>query len=170
MLDWLRSLDPDAERPNAEYPFMLVAGQRRSHNANQIFRNPAWRKTDPDGALRIHPDDLAALGGSDGGWMAVETPTGRLVARVEVDGSMRRGLVALPHGYGQSYPDGAGGRVVDGPRLNLITAHDDCDPIAATPYHKNVAVCLTPVLGPEAERAEAASRRVREVAAAAAAA
>ena len=35
---------------------------------------------------------------------------------------MRRGLVALPHGYGQSYPDGTGGRIVDGPRLNLITA------------------------------------------------
>jgi anaerobic selenocysteine-containing dehydrogenase len=87
------------------------------HNANQIFRTPAWRKTDPDGALRIHPDDIAALGGRDGGWMAVATRTGRIVCRVESDPSMRRGLVALPHGYGQSYPDGAGGRIVDGPRL-----------------------------------------------------
>ena len=77
---------------------------------------------------------------------------------------MRRGLVALPHGYGQSYPDGKGGRVVDGPRLNLITAYDDCDPIAATPYHKNVAVHLAPVVGAEADAAEAASARVRAVA------
>ena len=98
------------------------------HNANQIFRTPAWRKSDPDGALRIHPDDLAALGATDGGWMAVETRTGRIVARVEADASMRRGLVALPHGYGQAYPDGHGDRVVNGPRLNLITTHDDCDP------------------------------------------
>ena len=169
LLDWLRALDPEAERPSADYPFILVAGQRRSHNANQIFRNPAWRKTDRDGALRIHPDDLAALGGTHGGWMAVETPTGRLVARAEADPSLRRGLVALPHGYGQSYPDGQGGRIVDGPRLNLITAHDDCDPIAATPYHKNVAVRLVPVGGAEADAAEAASQRVRAVAAAAAA-
>jgi anaerobic selenocysteine-containing dehydrogenase len=134
------------------------------HNANQIFRTPAWRKTDPDGALRIHPDDIAALGGCEGGWMAVATRTGRIVCRVESDPSMRRGLVALPHGYGQSYPDGAGGRIIDGPRLNLITAHDDCDPIAATPYHKNVAVHLAPVFGAEAEAAEAASARVRVVA------
>jgi hypothetical protein len=88
------------------------------------------------------------------------------VCRVESDPSMRRGLVALPHGYGQSYPDGQGGRIVDGPRLNFITAHDDCDPIAATPYHKNVAVHLAPVIGAEAEAAEAASARVRAVAAA----
>ena len=166
MLDWIRRLDPAAEADDPAYPFTLVAGQRRMHNANQIFRTPAWRKSDPDGALRIHPDDLAALGGTDGGWMAVATRTGRLVVRVEGDASMRRGLVALPHGYGQSYPDGQGGRVVDGPRLNLITAFDDCDPIAATPYHKNVAVHLTPVVGVEAAAAEAASARVRAVAAA----
>ncbi|MEO6026243.1 MAG: molybdopterin-dependent oxidoreductase [Candidatus Binatia bacterium] len=166
LLDWLTRLDPAAEQDDPAYPFTLVAGQRRMYNANQIFRNPAWRKSDHDGALRIHPDDIAALGGRDGGWMAVSTRTGRLVCRVESDPSTRRGLVALPHGYGQSFPDGAGGRIVDGPRLNLITAHDDCDPIAATPYHKNVAVHLAPVVGVEAEAAEAASARVRAVAAA----
>jgi len=164
LLDWLARLDPAAEQGDPAYPFTLVAGQRRMHNANQIFRTPAWRKSDPDGALRIHPDDIAAVGGTDGGWMAVSTRTGRIVCRVESDPSMRRGLVALPHGYGQSYPDGKGGRVVDGPRLNLITAYDDCDPIAATPYHKNVAVHLAPVVGAEADAAEAASARVRAVA------
>ncbi len=166
LLAWLRALDPAAEEPDPAYPFTLVAGQRRMHNANQIFRTPAWRKSDPDGALRIHPDDLAALGGVDGAWMAVETRSGRLVARVEADASLRRGLVALPHGYGQAYPDGKGNRLVNGPRLNAITAHDDCDPIAATPHHKNVAVRLAPVVGVEAEEAEALSARVRAIAAA----
>ncbi len=169
LLDWLGRLDPTADAADPAYPFTLVAGQRRMHNANQIFRDPGWRKSDHDGALRVHPDDVAALGGQDGGWMEVATKTGRLVTRVEADASMRRGLVALPHGYGQSYPDGQGGRIVDGPRLNLITAHDDCDPIAATPYHKNVAVRLTPVVGAEADDAETRSRRVRALAAASAA-
>jgi anaerobic selenocysteine-containing dehydrogenase len=166
MLEWLRALDPAMEATDPAYPFTLVAGQRRMHNANQIFRTPAWRKSDPDGALRIHPDDLAELGGAEGGWMAVETRTGRIVTRIEADDSMRRGLVALPHGYGQAYPDGQGNRLVNGPRLNLITAHDDCDPIAATPHHKNVAVHLTPVIGAEAAEAEALSQRVRAIAAA----
>src|SRR5207245_1687249 len=53
LLDWIRSLDPARDEEDPHYPFTLVAGQRRSYNANQIFRTPAWRKDDPDGALRI---------------------------------------------------------------------------------------------------------------------
>ena len=139
---------------------MLVAGQRRSYNANQIFRTPRWRKDDPDGALRIHPNDITALNAKDGGWMKVETHTGSLTVRIEADGSLRRGVVALPHGYGQAYPMGEE-RLTVGPRINQITSSEYCDPIAATPYHKNVPVRLTPLTGSEAERAEKVSSRTR---------
>ena len=169
MLDWLRSLDPAAEQPDPEYPFVAAAGQRRAHNANQILRDPAWRKSDPDGALRVHPDDLVALGATAGGWVAVETRAGRLVARAEADDGLRRGYVSLPHGYGQAYPDAGGERLTDGPRVNLITSADDCDPIAATPHHRNVAVRLVAVTGPEADAAEERSRRVAALAGAPAA-
>jgi anaerobic selenocysteine-containing dehydrogenase len=165
LLDWLKSLDPQREGVDPAYPFILIAGQRRWYNANQIFRTPAWRKEDFDGALRIHPDDLAALGAKDGGWMAVETRTGRILARVEADDSLRRGVVALPHGYGQAYPAGEG-RITVGPRINYLTASDDCDPIAATPYHKNVPVRLTPLDATQAADAEARAARARAITAA----
>ena len=42
-----------------EWPFLLSAGERRSFTANTIFRDPAWRKRDPDGALRVSPADAA---------------------------------------------------------------------------------------------------------------
>lgn len=160
LLDWLKALDPATDQPDPYYPFMLVAGQRRSYNANQIFRTPRWRKDDPDGALRIHPQDIAAVGAEDGGWIAVETSTGRLTVRVEADDSLRPGVVALPHGYGQAYPTGEE-RLTIGPRLNQITSSDYCDPIAATPYHKNVPVRLTVPTEAEVAMAEQASRRVR---------
>jgi anaerobic selenocysteine-containing dehydrogenase len=166
LLDWVGRLDPAAERPDPDYPFSLVSGQRRSHNANQILRPPAWRKTDPDGALWIHPADLAGLAVEAGGWMAVVTPTGRIVVRAEGDDSMRRGQVALPHGFGMSYPDGRGGRVTNGPRLNQITATADRDPIAGTPHHKDVPVRLEPATPDEAAAAEEASGRVAELIAA----
>jgi len=67
--------------------------------------------------------------------MIVETRRGSIVARIEADDSMRRGMVGLPHGYCQQYP-GPNGRVVVGPRINYLTASDDCDPIAATPHHR----------------------------------
>lgn len=161
LLDWIRSLDPARDQEDPTYPFTLVAGQRRSYNANQIFRTPAWRKDDPDGALRIHPDDITAVGAVKGGWMAVETRAGRIVARIEADASLRRGVVALPHGYGQTYPVGVEGQVVAGPRLNFLTASDDCDPIAATPHHKNVRVRLTPLDPESAAVAEANSAALR---------
>src|SRR5205085_872314 len=41
LLEWLRGLDPSKEQEDEAYPFVLVAGQRRMHNANQIFRTPA---------------------------------------------------------------------------------------------------------------------------------
>jgi anaerobic selenocysteine-containing dehydrogenase len=163
MLDWIGRLDAAAERPDPDYPFSLVSGQRRSHNANQILRSPAWRKTDPDGALRIHPADLSGLGVAEGGWVAVVTPTGRIVVAAEEDGSMRRGQVALPHGFGMDYPDGRGGRVTNGPRINEITAAADRDPIAGTPHHKDVAVRLEPATPAETAAADETRCRVHDL-------
>src|ERR1700687_3212771 len=44
--------DESAER-DREFPFVLTAGERRSGTANTIFRDPAWRKKDMAGALRV---------------------------------------------------------------------------------------------------------------------
>jgi anaerobic selenocysteine-containing dehydrogenase len=139
LLEWLGRLDPADAEPDPEYPLMLIGGQRRHYNANQIIRDPRWRKNDPGGALHLHPDDLEAAGAAAGDWMAVVTRVGRIVVRTEVDDNLRPGQASLPHGYGQIY-DTPAGQVTVGPRLNLLTDCDDCDPIARTPYHKNVAV------------------------------
>ena len=120
---------------------------------------PRWRKTDPDGALRARTDDLGAFGAAAGDWVAVVTKTGRIVVRAEIDDSLRRGQVALPHGFGMSSPDGHGGRVTNGPRINLITDAGDRDPIAGTPHHKDVPVRLERVTA--AERADAERDRDR---------
>jgi len=164
LLEWLDKLDPTVARPPADYPFVLAAGQRRMFNANQIFRDPAWRRDDPDGALLINPSDLARLGANDGEWIVVRSPTGRLVARLKVDDSMRQGQLALPHGYGQSYPTADSERLSNGPRVNVLTNSSDRDPIAATPYHKHVAVRLERLPASEAAAFEERSRRIHRLA------
>lgn len=160
MLQWLDKLDPEAANPANDYPFVLAAGQRRMFNANQIFRDPAWRRDDPDGALLINPRDLQSLGANDGEWVAVKSPAGRLVVRCKVDDSLRQGQLALPHGYGQSYPANDGERLNNGPRVNALTDSGNCDPIAATPYHKHVAVRLERLPASEAAAYEERSRRI----------
>jgi formylmethanofuran dehydrogenase subunit D len=163
LLEWLAGLDPAHNRPDPEFPLSLIGGQRRSHNANQILRPPAWRRTDADGALRVRAEDLAAVGAAEGDWVAVVSRTGRIVARAETDGTLRAGQLALPHGYGMSVPDGQGGRVVDGPRINLLTDAADRDPIAGTPHHKDVPVRLEPATTEERDAAQRDSDRVRRL-------
>ena len=160
MLEWLGRLDPANAAPRSDYPFVLAAGQRRMFNANQIFRDPAWRRDDPDGALLINATDLASLGAEDGEWIAVQSAAGRVVARCKRDDSMRSGQLALPHGYGQDYPAADGERLNNGPRVNVLTDSGNCDPIAGTPYHKHVPVRLERLAAEEAAAYEAASRRI----------
>jgi anaerobic selenocysteine-containing dehydrogenase len=163
LLEWLATLAPSVAAP-VDYPFMLAAGQRRMYNANQIFRDPAWRRSDPDGALLVNPQDLASLDASDGDWVAVQSKSGRLVVRSHADDTMRRGQLSLPHGYGQSYPAPVGrGRFTNGPRINVLTSGDHRDPIAGTPYHKNVPVRLERATPHEARAAEANSRGINAV-------
>jgi anaerobic selenocysteine-containing dehydrogenase len=160
LLEWLARLDPALAAAPKDYPFVLAAGQRRMFNANQIFRNPAWRRDDPDGALLINARDLEDLGASDGEWIAVQSEAGRVVVRCKVDDSLRPGQLALPHGYGQSYPARDGERLNNGPRVNALTDSRHCDPIAATPYHKHVAVRLERLAENESAAFEERSRRI----------
>jgi anaerobic selenocysteine-containing dehydrogenase len=159
MLEWLGRLDPAAAAPK-DYPFVLAAGQRRMFNANQIFRDPAWRRDDPDGALLINAHDLETLGASDGDWIAVRSSAGRVVVRCKTDDGMRQGQLALPHGYGQDYPADDGERLINGPRINALTDSLHCDPIAGTPYHKHVPVRLERLTAAEARACEDHSRRI----------
>ncbi len=164
LLAWLGRLDPAQDKPDPEYPLSLINGQRRSHNANQILRPPAWRKTDMDGALRVRTDDLAAIGAAADDWVAVVTRVGRIVVHAAIDDSLRKGQVALPHGFGMSVPDGKGGRVTNGPRINMITDATDRDPIAGTPHHKDIPVRLELATAEERAAAQHDADLVRSLA------
>ena len=150
MLDSFRALDASESGALKEYPFVLVAGERRSYNANTIYRDPAWRKSDPDGALKIHPEDAAALGLSDGEWARCESRRGSVLVRVAVNDSVRPGCVTLPHGYGMEHPSEGGGRRRTGAHINYLSSAEEMDPVAGTPYHKHIAVRLIRVESPEA--------------------
>src|SRR5262249_42243297 len=55
-------LKSGARAPDDAFPFVLSAGERRAFTANTIIRDPAWRKKDAEGALRVSLEDAAALG------------------------------------------------------------------------------------------------------------
>lgn len=145
LLAAVRQLSATKNETVSDYPFVLVAGERRSYNANTIYRDPSWRKQDPDGALRIHPEDATQLGLKNGDWAVCESKRGQVQVQVEVHPSVQRGVVTLPHGYGMEHPSNGAGRKRSGARINELTATHDMDPIAGTPYHKHVAVRISPL-------------------------
>jgi anaerobic selenocysteine-containing dehydrogenase len=126
------------------FPFILLAGERRSYNANQIYRDPKWRKVDPHGAMRINPLDAANLELKDGDKAICQSGQKQLQVVVELDDAMRQGVVALPHGYGMSYQ----GSAPIGPALNRLTTREHCDPLSRTPFHKYVPVNIVKVSTP----------------------
>ena len=123
---------------------MLSAGERRSFTANTIFRDPTWRKRDADGALRISPDDAERLGLADGGRARSDHERASLEVVVEVTDVMQPGHVSLPNGLGVDYPgeDGSGRA---GVAPNELTAGEDRDWLAGTPWHKHVPARLEPI-------------------------
>ncbi|MBT8470060.1 MAG: molybdopterin-dependent oxidoreductase, partial [Deltaproteobacteria bacterium] len=85
---------------DSTFPFVLSAGERRSFTANTILRNPDWRKKDPDGSLRISPDDASQLGIGNGDRVRLTTKRGSVEVPVEVTEMMQAGHVSLPNGLG----------------------------------------------------------------------
>jgi anaerobic selenocysteine-containing dehydrogenase len=124
------------------FPFVLSAGERRSFTANTILRDPAWRKRDGDGALRIAPADADRLGVESGDAVRITTRRGTATGVAEIDDSMQAGHVALPNGLGLDFPDGHGAPVVTGVAPNELTASEDRDWLAGTPWHKHVPANL----------------------------
>ncbi len=139
LLEELRGLqgeDPEAAR--AEFPFVLSAGERRSFTANTILRDPQWRKKDEDGALRISPADAESLGLADGDRVRLTTKRGSVEVTVEISDMMQAGHISLPNGLGLDHSADGGDRVRTGVAPNELTASEDRDWLAGTPWHKHV--------------------------------
>jgi formate dehydrogenase len=138
LLGELAALREEKSNGLGEFPFVLTAGERRTSTANTIFRDPAWRKKDVAGALRMSPGDAESLGVAQGGRVRITTRRATAEAIVEINECMQPGHVSLPNGFGLSYPDGDGKATVHGIAPNELTASEDRDWLAGTPWHKHV--------------------------------
>ena len=135
LLDELTVLEAGPiDRSSSDFPFALSAGERRDYSANTIYRDFGWRRKDPDGSLRINPDDAANLGIETGDQARIVTAVGSAMARVEVTDRMLPGHIAIPNGFGLDNEDGTRSGVAP----NELTSLSDCDKFAGTPHHKFV--------------------------------
>jgi anaerobic selenocysteine-containing dehydrogenase len=145
MLDELAAIGAGPTVHTSErLPIVLSVGERRSFTANDIFRDPGWRKQDADGRLRISPEDGARLGLGDGARAVVTTARGSAVAVVEVSDAMQAGHASLPNGFGLQSTGADGATIVTGVAPNSLTSSDWRDEFAGTPWHKHVPARIEP--------------------------
>jgi len=143
MLEWLDDLPNKAQetiKHGRKYPFNLLAGERRSYNANAVLRNPEWRKKDVEGMLKIHPQDAAEYSIENGDWVSCISKSGQITIKTQITDEVPQGMLSMPHGYGFTYTDHD--VKTTGALVNMLTSLEECDPLAKTPYHKNVRVRL----------------------------
>lgn len=139
LLDVVRQLAEDETVvADPDYPLVLSAGERRDFTANTIFRDPTWRKRDPEGALRMSRADATALALATGDRVRVSTRRGSAETLVTVVDTMREGHISLPNGLGLTSQDGE----QVGVRLNNLTTSADRDEFVGTPWHKFVPARL----------------------------
>ena len=72
-----------------------VSGERRAYTANDIFRDPSWRKRDAEGALRVSVEDAQALG-LVAGTRAHHHAAGSAEASIEISEAMLPGHASCP--------------------------------------------------------------------------
>jgi formate dehydrogenase len=148
LLEELRSLlDSSPGHTSDDFPVVLSVGERRAYTANDIIRNPGWRKRDADGALRVSAEDAERLGLRDGGRARITTARGSADASVEVNEGMLPGHASLPNGYGVDFTDSEGRRQVPGVAPNALTSSHWRDPFAGTPWHKHVPARIEALAG-----------------------
>ena len=99
-LDDLERLKDAAEPASSA---LLLVGRRHVRSNNSWMQNyHRLVKGKPRWMLLMHPDDLAERNLSDGDIVVIESRVGRLTTTVMATEDIMRGVICLPHGWGQS--------------------------------------------------------------------
>lgn len=121
-------VNAEPPQPDPDFPFTLSAGERRAFTANTIMRDPAWRKRDAAGTLRMSASDAQRLGVEAGATVRLTTRSGSTAVTVDVTDAMLAGHISLPNGFG----------IGAGIAPNELTRAQDRDEWVGTPWHKHV--------------------------------
>jgi len=94
---------------------MVLVGRRHVRSNNSWMHNiKVLTKGKNRCTLQIHPDDASERGIADGADTTVASRVGRVTLPAEITDGIRRGVVSIPHGFGQDLP---------GVQLEVATAY-----------------------------------------------
>lgn len=128
------------------FPLMAV-GMREMRSQNSWMHNsPTLMKGDRRHRARVHPDDAAQAGVTDGAAVRITSAHGAIETEAHITDEVSRGTVAIPHGWGHrggwQLANRAGGANVNELTSNAAT---DLERLAGMSVLNGVAVRLEPV-------------------------
>jgi len=120
-----------AERPDAQYPIVLITGRQLEHwhTGAMTRRAIALDSLEPEPVASIHPLDLEKLGIPPGGVLTVESRRGKISLYARADDNMPAGTVFVPFCYYEA-------------AANMLT-NPVLDPFGKIPEFKYCAVKVT---------------------------
>lgn len=136
----------DRHPDDPAFPLRAI-GLREIRSLNSWMHNcPTLMKGDRRHRARIHPDDAAAAGLTDGARVRVSSRDGAIETEVLVTDEVPAGTVAIPHGWGHR----GGWQLANqsgGANVNELTSNDpaDLERLAGMSVLNGVAVRIEPV-------------------------
>jgi anaerobic selenocysteine-containing dehydrogenase len=83
-----------------EYPLVLTSGARTyCYFHSEGKQIPYLREMNPDPLLEINPTDALKYGITDGQWVHVENPFGKIILKAKVSQIVKPGVVHAQHGF-----------------------------------------------------------------------
>ena len=121
---------PANERPDADYPFVLITGRQLEHwhTGSMTRRSAVLDALEPTATASLCGADLQALGLAPGDVMTVRSRRGQVTLHVRQDDGTPSGAVFIPFAYNEA-------------AANLMT-NAALDPIGKIPEFKYCAVAL----------------------------
>jgi formate dehydrogenase major subunit len=128
-----------AERPNAEYPMVLITGRQLEHwhTGSMTRRASNLDYLEPEPVASLHPLELDALKIAPGGILTIESRRGTISLYARADTGTPRGTVFVPFCFYEA-------------AANMLT-NPALDPVGKIPEFKYCAVKVT-AGGPEPKR------------------
>jgi formate dehydrogenase major subunit len=121
---------PAAERPDAEYPFVLITGRQLEHwhTGAMTRRAGVLDAIEPEAVASLHPLDLERLGVEPGGVVTVTSRRGAVALYARADDGTPQGAVFIPFCFYEA-------------AANLLT-NPALDPFGKIPEFKYCAVAV----------------------------
>nr|WP_254302395.1 molybdopterin-dependent oxidoreductase [Sphingobium chlorophenolicum] len=143
MLEELSEIASAPVTAELDFPYLMIC--RRINNImNSLGRsNPQLLSRTPYNPAYLHPDDMVALGATEGDVISLESKFGSVKAIIMADGDLRRGTVSITHSFGGLPGEDDDPSVMGCNIGRLLSTTAEFDPITGIPRMSALPVRVT---------------------------